>query len=165
MKETEKYYLFWKHQFGQWTLREMKDPEGITYNCCEQYMMYKKAQLFDDKEIANRILEEQDPSNQQKLGRTIKNFNEEVWNKNKLGIVWYANYLKFSQHEDLKIRLLATKDRILAEASPYDLIWGIGYKATDEMALDDKNWKGQNLLGHTLMSIRTIMKLSQSEKI
>ena len=159
MKETEKYYLFWKHQFGQWTMREIKDPEGINYNCCEQYMMYKKAQLFGDKEIADKILLEKDPSNQQKLGREIKNFNEKVWNKNKLGIVWYANYLKFSQHEDLRLRLLATKDKILAEASPYDLIWGIGYRATDEMALDDKNWKGQNLLGQTLMSIRSIMKL------
>lgn len=159
MKETEKYYLFWKHQFGQWTLRDIKDPEGIIYNCCEQYMMYKKAKLFNDKEIAKRILDEKDPSNQQKLGREIKNFDQTVWNNNKLGIVWYANYLKFSQHEDLKIRLLATKNKILAEASPYDLVWGIGYRATDEMALDDKNWKGQNLLGNTLMSIRTTLRL------
>lgn len=154
MKETDQFYLFWKHQFGQWTLRDMSDPDGITYNCCEQYMMYKKAKLFSDHEMANQILKEKDPSTQQKLGRQIKGFIPEKWDNHKIGIVWYANYLKFTQHQDLKKRLLATENKILAEASPYDLIWGIGFRANDEMALDEKNWKGQNLLGKVLMSVR-----------
>ena len=72
--------------------------------------------------------------------------------------MWYGNYLKFSQHEDLKERLLATDNKILAEASPYDLIWGIGFRATDELALNEANWKGQNLLGKTLMSVRDSLK-------
>ena len=78
MKETEKYYLFWKHQFGQWTRRDMQSPDGIIYNCCEQYMMHKKAQLFGDETIAQKILSEKEPSNQQKLGRLIKNFNQSI---------------------------------------------------------------------------------------
>jgi len=159
MKETNQYYLFWKHQFGQWTLRDFTDPDGITYNCCEQYMMYKKAQLFSDVEMAKKILEEKDPSSQQKLGREIKGFQAKKWDENKIGIVWYANYLKFSQHEDLKERLLATENKILAEASPNDLIWGIGFRANDEKALDEKNWKGKNLLGKTLMSVRTTLRI------
>lgn len=161
MKETDRYYLFWKHQFGQWTLREMRDPDGIVYNCCEQYMMYKKAQLFSDQEIAKKILAEKDPAHQQKLGREIKGFDQATWNQHKIGIVWYGNYLKFIQHQDLKERLLATDNKILAEASPYDLIWGIGFRATDEKALDEKNWRGQNLLGKTLMSVREAIRFSQ----
>ena len=160
MKETEQFYLFWKHQFGQWTLRDMTDPDGITYNCCEQYMMYKKAKLFSDHEMAKQILKEKDPSIHQRLGRQIKGFIPKKWDNHKIGIVWYANYLKFTQHEDLKERLLATENRILAEASPYDLIWGIGFSANDEMALDEKNWKGQNLLGKVLMSVRASLKIS-----
>jgi len=159
MKETEKYYLFWKHQFGQWTLRTMASPDGTTYNCCEQYMMHKKAQLFGDKEIALKILSEKNPSKQQKLGRQISNFHQTIWDKNKLGIVWYGNYLKFTQHEDLRIRLLSTNNKILAEASPYDLVWGIGFSATDEKALVSKNWTGQNLLGQVLMNVRSTLKL------
>ncbi len=154
MRETDKYYLFWKHQFGQWTLRDMTDADGTVYNCCEQYMMYKKAQLFNDVEMADKILAEKDPFNHQKLGRQIKGFDADKWDRNKIGIVWYANYLKFSQHEDLRERLLATGDKIMAEASPYDLIWGIGFKATDDLALDEDNWKGQNLLGKVMMSVR-----------
>lgn len=159
MRETDKYYLFWKHQFGQWTMRDMKDYDGTIYNCCEQYMMYKKAQLFEDIEIGKQILEESDPSNQQKLGRQIKGFSAEIWDKNKIGIVWQGNYLKFTQHDDLRKRLLETENRILAEASPYDLIWGIGFRANDDLALDQKNWKGQNLLGNVLMSVREALKL------
>lgn len=158
MKETDQYYLFWKHQFGQWTLRDFYDPDGIIYNCCEQYMMYKKAQLFADSVMAKRILEEKDPSNQQKMGRKIQGFDPITWDENKIGIVWYGNYLKFTQHPDLKERLLATGDKILAEASPYDLVWGIGFRATDERALDEKNWKGQNFLGKTLMSVRSTLR-------
>ncbi|MEM8528581.1 MAG: NADAR family protein [Bacteroidota bacterium] len=160
MKETDKYYLFWKHQFGQWTLRNMIDVDGKTYNCCEQYMMFKKAKLFKDHEIAKEILNEQSPANQQKLGRQINGFVPEIWDKNKIGIVWYGNYLKFSRHEDLKERLLATGNKIMAEASPYDLIWGIGFRANDELALDQSNWKGKNLLGKVLMSVREALKFT-----
>lgn len=163
MKETDKYYLFWKHQFGQWTLRDMVDMDGKVYNCCEQYMMFKKAELFNDKEIAEKILAEKDPSNQQKLGRQIRGFIPEKWDKNKIGIVWYGNYLKFTQHEDLRKRLLATEDRIMAEASPYDLIWGIGFRANDDLALDQKNWKGKNLLGKILMSVRDSLKFEKEK--
>ena len=163
MRETEKYYLFWKHQFGQWTLRDMVDTDGINYNCCEQYMMYKKATLFNDKEIAIKILEEKDPSNQQKLGRQIKGFIPEKWDKNKIGIVWYGNYLKFTQHDDLRKRLLATEDKIMAEASPYDLIWGIGFRANDDLALNQRNWKGQNLLGKVLMSVRDALRFIEDK--
>ncbi|MFK7807347.1 MAG: NADAR family protein [Saprospiraceae bacterium] len=161
MKETDEYYLFWKHQFGQWTLRDMVDTDGKVYNCCEQYMMFKKAELFKDFEIAKQILEEPAPANQQKLGRLISGFSPEVWDRNKIGIVWYGNYLKFSQHEDLRDRLISTGNRIMAEASPYDLIWGIGFRANDDLALDQKNWKGQNLLGKVLMSLREALKFTE----
>lgn len=161
MRETDKYYLFWKHQFGQWTLRDMEDTDGTVYNCCEQYMMHKKAELFKDIEMAKKILEEKEPANQQKLGRQIKGFVPEKWDKNKVGIVWYGNYLKFTQHEDLKNRLLATGNKILAEASPYDLIWGIGFRAEDDLAMEQKNWRGQDLLGKTLMSVREALRFEE----
>ena len=158
MRETDEFYFFWKHEFGQWTLRDIYDPDGITYNCCEQYMMYKKAMLFADFDIAKKILEETDPSNQQKMGREINGFNIDMWDKHKVGIVWYGNYLKFSQHFDLNQRLQATGNKILIEASPYDLIWGIGIGAKDDKILDRANWIGKNLLGKVLMSVRSSLR-------
>ena len=158
MRETDEFYFFWKHQFGQWTLREMVDPEGIGYNCCEQYMMFQKARLFNDEAAAEKIMQESEPALQKKLGREVQGYVSAVWDVDKFGIVWYGNYLKFSQHEDLRSRLLATGERILVEASPSDLIWGVGYEAQDDRILQSSNWRGQNLLGKVLMSVRGAMR-------
>ena len=38
---------------------------------------------------------------------------------------------KFSQNEELKEKLLGTKDAILAECAVRDRIWGIGLSMTD----------------------------------
>jgi len=161
MRETNEFYFFWKHQFGQWTIRDMIDPDGVVYNCCEQYMMYKKAKLFGDDLIAQEILREIEPSSQQKLGREVSGYASEKWNKNKFGIVWYGNFLKFSQHSDLAERLMATQGKVIVEASPYDLVWGVGYGADDDEILSPERWRGQNLLGKVLMSVRSALLISQ----
>ena len=158
MKETSDLYLFWRHQFGQWTKREMVDLDGTIYNCCEQYMMAKKALLFNDQITLSRIMRSESPKEQQALGREIQNFEAQKWDKHKYAIVWFGNYLKFTQHDDLAERLLATNHKILAEASPYDLVWGIGFAAEDELALNVECWTGKNLLGKVLMSVRDALR-------
>ncbi len=157
------YYLFWRHQFGQWTLRNIIDLDGITYNCCEQYMMYKKAKLFCDNITAQKILDEEDPALQQKLGKKVVGFTKEVWNQYKVAIVWQANYLKFTQHDDLQKRLLETDNHILVEASPYDRIWGVGLGADDEAIIDESQWRGENLLGKVLTSVRDLLQSTHIE--
>ena len=154
MKQTDKFYFFWEHQFGQWTKRDIQDVDGQVYNCCEQYMMAKKAELFNDFKTRDRIMATQSPKEQQALGREVTPFEASTWDKHKFGVVWFANYLKFSQHPDLADRLIKTGDRTLAEASPYDLVWGIGFEANDPRSLNVEEWPGQNLLGKVLMSVR-----------
>ena len=65
---------------------------------------------------------------------------------------------KFSQNEDLKQILLETGDRILVEGSPYDKIWGVKIDWQDDKILDEKNYKGLNLLGKALMQVRRELK-------
>ncbi len=158
MRETNDLYLFWRHQFGQWTKRDMIDIDGAVYNCCEQFMMAKKALLFNDQVTLAKIMATDSAKEQQALGREVKNFNAKRWDKNKYGIVWFANYLKFTQHTDLAERLLATENKTLAEASPSALVRGIGFEAEDEQALNQESWQGQNLLGKVLMSVREALR-------
>ena len=157
MRVTDDYYFFWKHEFGQWTMRDITETSGLTFNCCEQYMMYMKAVLFADFDTAARILNEDKPKRQQLLGREVINFDQNVWDGYKLDIVRRANYLKFSQHQDLQDRLMATGNRILVEASPYDLVWGVGLRSKNNKILDNTNWRGQNLQGKALMSVRKML--------
>lgn len=81
MRVTDKYVFFYRAKLGQWTIAPMT-VEGITYNCCEQYMMYQKALLFNDTETAEQILSQQEPKIQKDLGRKVKNFDQEIWNQN-----------------------------------------------------------------------------------
>jgi len=129
--------------------------EGITYRSCEQYMMAKKALLFDDIKIYYAIMAEASPKNCKKLGREIHNFDSAKWDACKEEIVYNANYAKFSQHPELKQKILTTGNATLVEASPYDTIWGIGMKASEPGANDPSCWKGQNLLGCILAKVRS----------
>lgn len=148
-----KYTFFWQSFLSQWTYTEFSDGEQ-TYNCCEQYMMYQKAKLFNDKETANMIMLSKTPREQKALGRQVKNFDLSIWNKNKEQIVYNGNYLRFSQNPEHREKLFKTAGTTLVEASPYDKIWGIGLTKDDPRALDESQWEGQNLLGKILTKVR-----------
>ena len=70
-----------------------------------------------------------------------------------------GNLLKFSQNPKLKDFLLATSNRVLAEASPRDTIWGIGLDEKDKDAQNPYKWRGLNLLGFALMKVRAKLEL------
>ena len=124
--------------------------------------MYHKALLFNDSDIATQILAATTPIEVKALGRQVKDFDEEIWKENRYRIVKEANILKFTQHSDLKEKLLATKGKMLVEASPRDRIWGIGYGAKNALA-NKESW-GLNLLGLVLVEIRDEMLAEQGDE-
>lgn len=125
---------------------------GKTFNFSEQCFMYQKAILFNDFEIAKQVLNETDVRKIKALGRKVKNFNNELWDKHKEDFMFNACYAKFSQNDKLKDFLLSTGNHEIIEASPVDNIWGIGFSSDNAMENVDK-W-GQNLLGKVLMKVR-----------
>lgn len=138
-----------------WSGRFTKD--GIIYSSAEKWMMAEKARLFKDSAVLSEILKSDNPEKIKKLGREIKGFNHELWDKNKYNIVIEGNLLKFSQDEYLKKILLETGRKVLVEASPYDRIWGIGMSKSDPDCCFPEKWKGENLLGFALMEVRDIL--------
>lgn len=127
---------------------------GISFSSMEQYMMYQKALRFGDTKIADKILATDDVAKIKKLGREVQGYDDSVWNGVRQIIVYEGLTAKFSQNEDLKAKLLETKDVILAECAVRDKIWGVGLSMTDEKRFDKDKWKGQNLLGYALMLVR-----------
>ena len=163
--ESPDFIFFWGNRksskitrtcFSQWYDRGFV-IDGIQYKCAEQYMMAQKARVFGDDEIFELILKSDDPKDIKALGRKVKGFNSDLWNENKFRIVLEGNYAKFSQNEDLRDFLMSTNDKILVEASPYDKIWGIGMRESEDGVNNPKNWKGTNLLGFAIMQVRDML--------
>ena len=157
---STEFHFFWSNSspFSQWHKSEF-ELNGITYYSAEQFMMTKKAELFNDEEIKNKILSTNNVRKQKELGRQIKNFNESIWNENKIKIVYIGNKLKFTQNQNLKSELMNTNDKLIVEASPNDKIWGIGLHEEDPNSLNQNEWKGQNLLGNILTILRKDIRI------
>jgi ribA/ribD-fused uncharacterized protein len=155
--ENDQYVFFWAGPFSNWHPCKYRFND-LEFNCSEQQFIAHKAILFDDKAAFNAVMNSDDPAVQKRAGRLIENFDQTVWDQNKVELMQLAVYLKFSQNEDLKKILLDTGDKILVEASPYDKIWGIGMGADHKDILDESKWNGENLLGKVLMEVRDLIR-------
>lgn len=89
-----------------------------------------------------------------KLGRQVKNYDENTWNQHKRSYVAKGNYEKFNQNPELKQALLNTGNTIIVEANPFDKVWACALKEYDPNATSPSKWKGQNLLGKILTNLR-----------
>ena len=166
--ERFKFLHFWGHTpprdgtvsrscFSQWFDAPFA-VEGVCFPTAEHFMMAKKAQLFGDESVDQRVLVAANPGAAKALGRKVTGFSEDLWLEHRSRIVFQANLAKFSQHEALREYLLQTDERVLVEASPVDRIWGIGLAASDPRADDPNHWQGLNLLGFALMSVRDALR-------
>ena len=180
---TDEYVFFWKGPFSQWPkvafdfhsyvyrlmqseisrvvggvdVVEWMDRSGGAvhrYNCPEQAMMAEKARMFGDVECLQAIMAASSPREQKELGRTVRNFVKDDWDRHAREIVYRINLAKFQQNDELREALLAQGKRQFVEARPVDLIWGIGMAENDEGVENPRNWRGTNWLGEALGRVR-----------
>ena len=128
--------------------------DGIRFSSMEQFMIYRKAVAFGDRDRAAQILDTEDVGRIKELGRLVSGYDDNYWNGIRQIVVYEGLYAKFSQNEELKRLLQATGRAVLAECAVKDRIWGIGLSMDDPDRLDRRKWKGQNLLGYALMMVR-----------
>lgn len=138
---------------SNWYLSDFS-VDSVDFTSMEQFMMYQKAICFKDDEIAKQIMATKDVARIKELGRLVSGYDDHVWNGVRQIIVYEGLLAKFSQNEELRDKLKATKDAVLAECAVRDCIWGIGCSMSDPKRLQMEQWKGQNLLGYTLMKVR-----------
>ena len=157
-KQKPDYVLFWNDDeengvFSNWYHSPFVVDDFI-YQHVEQYMMAQKAKVFHDSATYTEILKTNDPWKCKKLGRNVTPFDSERWDAVRYEIVKSGNRAKFEQNPELKEALLKTENRILAEASPKDTIWGIGLDREAAIQTDPQRWPGQNLMGKILTELR-----------
>lgn len=142
---------FWKvsdvyGEFSNWYLCDFSYA-GQDFISSEQALMWRKAKMFGDEDIAEKILQTTNQGQIKKLGRQVKNYDDKKWAAERYNIMVEILHEKFSQNSELEATLLGTVGMELYEASPYDNVWGIGSASTDCI-------NGQNLLGKALMQVR-----------
>lgn len=148
-----KLTLFYNGPFCQWHPSVMV-IDNARYGCAEQFMMAEKARLFNDKASLKKIMASSDPSEQKALGKRIKGFDIEIWQRNAKLIVYRGSHAKFTQNDHLKYELRKTEGTMLVEASPTDTVWGIGLSEHDDNAYNPRKWRGTNWLGEVLTLVR-----------
>ena len=154
---TDTHVFFLTSEFSQWYPSIFRDEHGREFNCAEQWMMFKKAELFGDKNAMAQILRAKDPSQMKNLGRKVAGFDPAIWEASCQEIVAKGNVLKFSQNPDLWEVLDRTDSRMIVEAASYDAIWGIGLGAEAALESNPATW-GKNYLGLALMKTRSFLR-------
>ena len=157
MKVTDKYVFFWGGPFSNFApIEEGIEFDGFRFPTSEHVFMYIKAKTFNDDEIAEKIKNAPEPKAAKKLGRKVRGFNEQVWEKHRDNAMKTAVQLKFDASSEFRNELLKEKyrNKTFVEASPYDCIWGIGMSMDDPDANNESKWRGLNLLGNILTKLR-----------
>lgn len=158
MRITDTHVYFYDGIYSNWNRANFVDPiTGNLFANSEQAFMWYKARFFFDDIAADAILAATHPAEAKTLGREIRNFDATAWSLVSYGVMVYVCLLKFKQDIKLKAELLETGNKILVEASPFDKIWGVGLSADNDVILNEKSWRGTNLLGKALMDVRKLL--------
>lgn len=164
MKTTDTHVYFYsgREVFSNWHTtpgQQFRCPiVALPFQNTEQAFMAYKAQFFGDEPTRAEIVMTPDPREAKTLGRKVRFYDDKAWECVRLGYMTYVNLLKYQQNPDFAAELLATGDRILVEASVPDRIWGVGLDESDPRILDSAQWRGRNLLGEALMTVRRLIR-------
>ena len=120
------------------------------YETVEHYFAASKAKTAGEHE---HVRGQRGPLAAKRAGRRVELRDD--WENVKYGIMLHALRVKFdldyTEHRQIfRMALIGTGDRLIAEDSPTDYIWGIRDKRGD--------YGGTNLLGIALMDIRAELR-------
>lgn len=155
----DKHVAFWGSAFSNFYPCNfiLDDEKWIS---SEQFFMACKARCFDDMDIFYEIRETTTPEAAKKLGRKVRGFTDDIWDKVKYEIMLAGVYAKFSQNEDLKKFILSSEfeGKYFVEGSPFDGVWGVKMDYRNPDIDNPENWNGENLLGKVLNEVREMLK-------
>ena len=152
---TDKFVYFYQNTpLSNWWTSEPYIPyDGHLFASSEALFMYLKAKVFRDDVIAE-IMPKTHYDAAKALGGIVRNFSEDIWNREREKAMYIALKAKLAVDEAYKNTLLSKEYRgkTFVEASPYDEVWGI--KRSIVEAVEGKEWSGLNLLGKLHTQLR-----------
>jgi predicted NAD-dependent protein-ADP-ribosyltransferase YbiA (DUF1768 family) len=126
---------------------------SVKYTSVLQAYEIERAMMLGRKDVKPLLMKTRAVKTIRTVAAGIKG---EIENPQKLWEEVYGAML--SQHQEFAERLVKTGTDRLVYANPLDGKAGIGLPPEDPLALTKANWKGQNLLGLALESVRAKLK-------
>ena len=123
------------------------------FTSVEQYLMFSKANTFGDTSSCEAVMNTTDPVQAKSIGKRIRNFKKEEWNKVRDSHMHIGLTAKFTQNADLGSFLKQTGQKLLIEANQSDSYWEVGLPLGDKDVWEPKKWKGENKLGLLLCEV------------
>ena len=152
---TDEYVYFYQNTpLSNWWTSEPYIPyDGHLFASSEALFMYLKAKVFRDDVVA-QIMPKTHYDAAKALGEIVRNFSDDVWNREREKAMYLALKAKFAVDKAYRDTLLSEeyKGKTFVEASPIDPNWGIGLSITE--AARGEKWKGLNLLGKLHTQLR-----------
>lgn len=108
---------------------------GVRYPTVEHFIMRAKVAMMGDREAMEKIERCGTPAEAKALGRGVKHFDPELWERAREEVAVAGIRARFQQDPRALALLMATGDRLLVECSPTDAIWGVG------VAEEDPAWR------------------------
>lgn len=121
---------------------------GVSWPTSEHFFQAQKFAQAEHQEAIRRVAS---PMIAARMGRSRARPLRADWETVKDAVMLTALRAKFSQHPDLRQRLLATGDALLIEHTPRDAYWG-----------DGADGRGLNRLGQLLMQVRAEIRRTQA---
>lgn len=136
-----------------------------SFSNIEQYLAYSRAKIMERNDLAQRAMDSKDPVEAKRVLHLLREEpRQDIWETQRKDILFTGLAAKFSQNSGLKEYLLSSEERLLGEASK-NRVWGIGLTLADRAKLNPRQWRGDNLLGETLMEVRKYLASSPSSQL
>lgn len=174
--------LFVQDDYGKKAWNRFVDKMTFLGNMVESEIQYKDQQWksaealfqslrFEDKKTIEEIRTAEKAFFAKQIAKNYSNkrtvnpeSNEDIKNMEK--VLW----LKFTQNEDLRNKLLATGNALIIEDAgsrkekDRALFWGAVYEKDKNNSVGSANWHGKNMLGKLLMLTREKLRIESINK-
>lgn len=129
--------------------------EGRKFFSVSQYLKYKEALSYEDKDVAEKILQCSDNKELAKLQIKHNEQKDYRWLVDRNAFLKEAVYAKFKQNLYLATELRHTLGEIIYLSE--DEYLGMRNLGKDKYNIDKKDLTGTNQLGYTLMYVRNML--------
>lgn len=157
--DTDIYFQGESSPFSNFYHSKLTDDSGAIYYSVEQAFQNKKARFHGKLLLADKIMCERNPYDIKKMSKDIPSSKD--WLDQEEEVMLSILHNKYEQNQELATKLVNTGQKQLHEATG-DHKWSTGAELASKTLLNSE-WKGQDLMGKLLETVRTDLIAMQSQ--